>query len=758
MNVYVFYFILWIFTCSAFAAINPAFNGDYRTSAEIFDTGSVAVVHVTMSASDLSDMLSDVWSDEYKYCNIVFSNRFIAEVVTNVGIRLRGNTSRTATRKSYKLSFNAFSPGKTFHGLRKINFNGEHNDPSIMRSALCWSRFQSMRMPASRTGYALLYINNTLFGLFVNVEEIDEEFLQARFGSAAGNLFKCLYKGEPAELTYRSDGRYDLVGGGETYQLRTNEESNDFSDLAYFIDKLNNTHDTNFATEVESILNVELFVRWLAINTLCGSWDDYRYLANNYFLYNDQVENRFCFIPYDYDNTLGVDWIQRNWATRDLNDWDRHNHPRPLSKRILAVPRWRRMYNQYLADFSAGPFSTGSMTYAAVSLKDFIQSAAELSYAHVAQDWGFTINDFNASLSTPATYDPYTGGGGGDHVTYGILPYAATRNASLPSQLDSMIICLNEVAVSNTSGITDEDGRSVPWLELYNPSFNTVSLSGLYLTDSMTAPHTWPLPNTNVPARGYILLWLDGHPERGDMHAPFTVSTNATLHLVLGSDEIDRLAIPSIAPQYSYGRYIDWHNHERPFAVPTPGEENRLAPLPAPDILVNEFLADNDTIITNPVDGNFDDWLELVNPGTEPVQLRGTFISDSSAQPLKWYIIEPVELAPGAHLIIWADSHPEYGNLHAAFRLSRSGEEIQVTGSGSNTPVDYILYGLQVGDVSRGRFPDASGGPSNMTAFIPMDPTPGNVNVPEPGVVMFILLVAFPGLKLIHRRREAAGV
>jgi hypothetical protein len=134
--------------------------------------------------------------------------------------------------------------------------------------------------------------------------------------------------------------------------------------------------------------------------------------------------------------------------------------------------------------------------------------------------------------------------------------------------------------------------------------------------------------------------------------------------------------------------------------------------------------------------------VELVNPGTEPVQLRGTFLSDSSVTPLNWYIIEPVELTPGAHLIIWADGQPEYGNLHAAFKLSKSGEEIHLTGSGSNTVIDYVLYGQQVGDISHGRFPDAFGGPSNITAFIPMEPTPGNTNVPEPGVAGILLLLA----------------
>ena len=72
------------------------------------------------------------------------------EVITDVdnfdqvGFRLRGNTSRYAQKKSFKVSMNTFSNLK-FLGLEKLNLNGEHNDPSIIRSKLCWDIFRDFK-------------------------------------------------------------------------------------------------------------------------------------------------------------------------------------------------------------------------------------------------------------------------------------------------------------------------------------------------------------------------------------------------------------------------------------------------------------------------------------------------------------------------------------------------------------------------------------------------------------------------------------
>ena len=75
---------------------------------------------------------------QIKFSKLLFTDAAGSSAVSDVGFRLRGNTSRTAAKKSFKVSFNSFNKKQTFYGLQKMNLNGEHNDASIARSKLFW--------------------------------------------------------------------------------------------------------------------------------------------------------------------------------------------------------------------------------------------------------------------------------------------------------------------------------------------------------------------------------------------------------------------------------------------------------------------------------------------------------------------------------------------------------------------------------------------------------------------------------------------
>ncbi|MCK4297601.1 MAG: CotH kinase family protein, partial [Candidatus Marinimicrobia bacterium] len=167
---------------------------------KIYDDSQVAIVEITVDESALNWMYQNVESDSLHLATIHFTNAWIDETVDSVGLRLRGNTSRYSQKKSFKLSFNTFIPKRQFYDVEKLNLNGEHNDPSIIRSKLSWDLFQEIGMTASRAAHAAVYINNEYYGLYILVEHIDDEFLQDNFSDDSGNLWKCLW---PADLTYQ---------------------------------------------------------------------------------------------------------------------------------------------------------------------------------------------------------------------------------------------------------------------------------------------------------------------------------------------------------------------------------------------------------------------------------------------------------------------------------------------------------------------------------------------------------------------------
>ena len=122
---------------------------------------------------------------------LFFESAGSTDTVSNIGFRLRGNTSRAADKKSFKISFNTFNPGGSWEGIEKMNLNGEHNDPSVIRARLIWEGMRDAGLPVSRSNHVNLFVNGVYHGLYYNLEHIDEEWLEKRFVQDHGNLWKC---------------------------------------------------------------------------------------------------------------------------------------------------------------------------------------------------------------------------------------------------------------------------------------------------------------------------------------------------------------------------------------------------------------------------------------------------------------------------------------------------------------------------------------------------------------------------------------
>lgn len=177
-----------------------AYSQQTDDSYKLYDDTQVARVDITINPEKLTWIFQNVSSDSEHVASFSFKNKYIDETVDSIGFRLRGNTSREAKKKSFSVSFNTFKKCGSFYSVDKLNLNGEHNDPSIIRAKLSFDMFQRAGIISSRVGYAEVYINNKYYGLYINVEHIDDEFLWKNYVDDSGNLWKCLY---PADLTYK---------------------------------------------------------------------------------------------------------------------------------------------------------------------------------------------------------------------------------------------------------------------------------------------------------------------------------------------------------------------------------------------------------------------------------------------------------------------------------------------------------------------------------------------------------------------------
>ena len=139
--------------------------------------------------------------------------------------------------------------------------------------------------------------------------------------------------------------------------------------------------DGRFATDafrasVEAVFNARAFLRWAGVNLLIGSWDNYFATPSNYYLYNSgragdergfMGSPYFTFIPWDYDNSFGIDYFGTDWQYTDLLDWPANTRAYrggrgvskiPLVTNLLANRDFRAYYLdhvEYLLDTAFTP-------------------------------------------------------------------------------------------------------------------------------------------------------------------------------------------------------------------------------------------------------------------------------------------------------------------------------------------------------------------------------------------------------------------
>ncbi|HLB73692.1 MAG TPA: CotH kinase family protein, partial [Sedimentisphaerales bacterium] len=130
-------------------------------------------------------------------------------------------------------------------------------------------------------------------------------------------------------------------------------------------------------------------------------------------------------------------------------------------------------------------------------------------------------------------------------------------------------------------------------------------------------------------------------------------------------------------------------------------------------LVINEFIASNSGGAVDP-QGQDDDWIEIYNAGTEPIDMGGLHLTDNPDNPEKWRIPDEnpsvTTIPSGGYLIIWADIDEEDypAGLHANFELNASGGELGLFDSNSAILIDSVDYPDQTPNISYGRFPNGS--------------------------------------------------
>ena len=658
---------------------------------KLFDDSQVARVDITIDPASIQWLYNHVNSDSEFVAQFHFQNAYINDSIDSIGFRLRGNSSRDAAKKSFKISFDTFIKGREFYGVDKLNLNGEHNDPSIIRSKLCFDFYNIIGMNASRANHAEVYINGQYFGLYISVEHIDDEFLKKNYADASGNLWKCLY---PADLNYlgQDQNLYKNLNsnGRPAYELNTNEDIDDFSELVHFISILNNIPLGSLPDSLESVIEVPEALKYFAMNILVGEWDDYWSLMNNYYLYHEPGKDIFHLIPYDYDNTFGIDWFNIDWT--NVNPY---NYPkiaggyRPLAEKLLQIPQYRNLYTHFLEFYMDNVYELVLWENRLDSLKTMITSSA-LSDSFRTFDYGFDSDDFMNSYSSSG----YTN----QHVKFGLKQFVNLKTSQLPALLSYQnakpIVYKIDYSPENPG---PQDSIHIIVSAFDNDGLSEVSIN--YIDDDSTTVQIYPMvfsPVTGTKIVENADRWTGTIPP-------------------LGNNQSGKFFI--------YVR--DTQNQSMTFPRKKPIGLTTIRIL-TDNIVINELMADNLSTIADP-SGEYDDWIELFNSTSNAITLTGKYLTDKKDNLTKWKFKEPgLFMAPNEYLLVWCDEDSGQAGHHTNFKLSTGGEFVALVDNDGVTVIDSISFGPQTTDIAYGRVTDAG----DNWAFI--TPTPGSTNNTTP--------------------------
>jgi hypothetical protein len=308
-------------------------------------------------------------------------------------------------------------------------------------------------------------------------------------------------------------------------------------------------------------------------------------------------------------------------------------------------------------------------------------------------------------------------------------------NSNAHTLFEFPLLWINEVMPFNTSFVTDNMGEFEPWIELYNADTTPILLDDYRLSNLYTDPGKWAFPTgITLSAGERLLVWADG--ETGES-APNSLHTSFELHNVSGSVVlarihfgepviIDYLDYSGVGENASYGFFPDGQSGNRQmFPTPTPAAANSLTSPPI-QVVINEWMSDNDATLQDPTDGKYEDWFELFNPSLLPVSLGGYFLTDDLSVTQQFTMPGGTIIPSESHMLVWADNDDEENgpgiDLHVNFGLSKDGEALALFAP-DGTLVDSVIFGAQSTDVTHGRWPDGESAIYQLST-----PTPGDTN------------------------------
>ena len=602
--------------------------------------------------------------------------RILADVIIDgqsydsVGVRYKGfsSVSITQIKNPFNIKLDYIIDGQDHQGIDKLKLSNVIHDPSFVREVLSYEIARNY-MPASEANYANLYINDTLWGLYTNVEAVNKSFLDTHFENKYRPFFKCnpevLDIGPTGENSNLSNVHgIDSLDYESYYDIRSNYGWSKMYDL---IDTLN-----TYVDSVDKILNIDRVLWMHALNYTIINFDSYIGYGQNYYLYRD-VTGQFNPILWDLNMSFGSFRLTdasslyfNGFNIQQAQNMDPLTHfnqfsvaSRPLLRNLFLKETHRKMYLAHIRTILQEQFINQNYSARAQSLQNLIDVSVQ--------------NDSNKFYS----YSNFT-----------------TNLNSQVSLVTGDCPGISQLMNARVNYLSTYHGfRGEPTITNINPSSqNLIPGNDIWITADIQDA-------TNV-----ILAYRFGKNTR---YKRIEMYDDGNHNDGLANDGIYGTQIMNTSNRIDYYLYAenDSAGVFSPFRAAYEFHTIKSELQPG-HIVINEIMSNNQNIAFDET-GNYEDWIELYNVSNNPVSTSGLYLTDTIGILHKWRL--PNYLIPAnGYLVIWADEDGDQGANHANFKLSNLGETLILSNSDSLV-LDSITFPSQFNDTSFARFPNGNG-------------------------------------------------
>jgi hypothetical protein len=649
--------------------------------------------------------------------NIIATLTVDGNTYDGVGVRFRGMTSYTMVGNSQKKSFNIkvdyTLENQRLMGYKTLNLINCFDDPTFMREPL-YSNVIRQQIPSAKANFVRLEINGENWGIYANIQQINAEFIEDWFPSNNGTCWRAIGAfagfgqapgggqapepddGPPPRVRQIvinelvpneagpggfGDGSAALTWQGSdpqayeaVYEIKNTKQDNPWDSLINTCDVLNNTPLEQLPDEIDTVLNVDRALWLCAFEIIFHDDDGYvSKRGSDYYLYYEPETGQIHVIQYDANTCM-------KWSnSAGWSIFYGENDPQiPLMYRLMAIEQYRQRYLAHVRTILNSFLTEENLFPKIDAYQDLIEEQVNLDNKKL-----YSYNSFLSGIEQ-------------------LKQFVSNRRDSI---LSSRLINVPMPGIIAVNQEVTQNGPSQS-LTITASLDDTVPIADVQLyIDAGFSDRFMPVPMVD-----------DGR--HGDGQA---------------LDSTFGYTLPSY-PAGTVLRYYVQVTADNGFGTlvfsPEGAEHNTYihivtyAQADSSPVVINELMASNNSTIADP-QGDYDDWIELVNITSETVDLSGMHLSDNPENPLKWQFPKGTKIEPDDFLIVWADEDGgDDPGLHANFKLSSQGETIWLfdIDERGNELLDSVTFGIQNPDISFGRYPDGQGQMQTLSTPTPSTP------------------------------------